>query len=257
MGSFVWERDLQDAMDEPYEYPAQEQFLREAKKLIGLLKKKFSEKESFLISDHSSEKAIWMLQVDALEALDDALDLLNDKKPRIAYRLFRDVFETLDISKYFFLANKEAENDLKKWFKDGIILHGKYRKLIENLGYDPKKENYRILSKYSHRSYHTITMNYVRSPEGRMIYQHFPQKDSKPLVHFVSTGYCLLGKLIKYFLESVKTTDSINDEEAKYFWEESMEKGNAPRRFGPNTIRITMPLKAYTKEEIENNNFEK
>lgn len=44
MPSFVWDRDTEEAWSEPYEYGGQEQFHREAYKVLSLIKLHYAEK---------------------------------------------------------------------------------------------------------------------------------------------------------------------------------------------------------------------
>lgn len=110
MPSFVWERDTEDAWNEPYEYGGQEQFHREASKVLSLIKSHYATKDMYFDRDEKSlDKAIWLIQIDALEALVDALKLTEEKRHRIAARLFRDAVETMDISAYFYLAGDRGK----------------------------------------------------------------------------------------------------------------------------------------------------
>ena len=132
MSNFIWERDPEEAYTNPYEYEAQEQFVREASSLLNKYHKHVSSNSKRYHRDDTSKgKAIWMLHVDALDALRDCLDLINEKKHRLACRLFRDVIETLDIAAYFSSASSQNNPDLIKWFKNEIIPHRKYRDFIK------------------------------------------------------------------------------------------------------------------------------
>lgn len=118
MPSFVWNRDIEDAWQEPYEYEGQEQFHREAEKLLHLVKASYAEKDMFFDRDEKTlEKALWLIQVDALEALLDSLVLTREKRHRVASRLFRDAVETMDTSAYFHLAGEKAKGDIEKWYE--------------------------------------------------------------------------------------------------------------------------------------------
>lgn len=158
MPSFVWERDIKDAWDEPYEYAGQEQFHREASKILSLIKSHYQIKDMHFERDEETlEKAIWLIQLDALEALVDALKLTEEKRHRIASRLFRDAVETMDVSAYFCLAGEKAKKDLKNWYKNEVIPHRNFIKEFEcpdkarDLG-----QLYSDLSKYTHRTYEVI-----------------------------------------------------------------------------------------------------
>ncbi len=81
MPSFVWDRDTEDAWNEPYEYEGQEQFHREAKKVLGYLKEHYSSKDMHFDRDEETlDKAVWLMQTDALEAIVDSLTLTEEKK---------------------------------------------------------------------------------------------------------------------------------------------------------------------------------
>src|SRR5919112_2046420 len=106
MPSQVWGRSSQEAFHNPYEYAVQEQFLREADALLERLNanyQKYSMK--FHFEDRSATKAVWMLQLDALDSLRDALQALSTKNHRVAAKLFRDVVETLDLAAFFYSRN--------------------------------------------------------------------------------------------------------------------------------------------------------
>ena len=99
MPSVVWGRTPQEAYDNPYEYEAQDQFVREAKSLLKHMNTVFQKYSMrFHRDDHSIKKAVWMLQLDALDSLKDALDALVNKKHRVASKLFRGIVETLDLA---------------------------------------------------------------------------------------------------------------------------------------------------------------
>ena len=97
MPSFIWNRTPQEAMDNPYEYDAQEQFTREASNILELISEELQKHDrKFTRDERTIDKAIWMLQNDALDSLKGILTSLNEKHHRIAGKLFRDVIETLD-----------------------------------------------------------------------------------------------------------------------------------------------------------------
>nr|BFE91588.1 hypothetical protein GCM10020185_21240 [Pseudomonas brassicacearum subsp. brassicacearum] len=79
--------------------------------------------------EQTLDKAIWLIQIDALEALIDALKLTEEKRHRIASRLFRDAVETMDISAYFYLAGDGAR---KKISRSGITTKSFHIGCLEN-----------------------------------------------------------------------------------------------------------------------------
>src|SRR5688572_26523742 len=100
MASIIWERDSQEAIDNPYEYPAEEQFVREAKNLISNLEEKILNKKEFFLFDKSLEKATWMLQIDILFAFKDSIDVMDLKKHRLVGPLIRIMYENLHQIEY-------------------------------------------------------------------------------------------------------------------------------------------------------------
>ena len=78
MPSLVWERSFQEAYDNPYEYDVQNQFVHEAMSLLKELNTIFQKNSmKFHKDDRSIKKAVWMLQLDGLDSLKDALDALT------------------------------------------------------------------------------------------------------------------------------------------------------------------------------------
>lgn len=166
MPSFVWEREPAEAYHEPYEYGAQEQFVREATAAIIQLKLIYdADGHSFERDDQSTRRAVWMLQVDALSALSDTVDLLAEKRFRVASRLFRDVVETLDASYYFALAGEATTANLTKWYANEVISHRVFRDFVKRHHDHERAEHlrrlYSDLSKYTHRTFHALSMGYL------------------------------------------------------------------------------------------------
>lgn len=108
MTSFIWGRDPLEAYQNPYEYEAQDQFYLEANNLLQLLFNHMAKKSgTYTRDEQSAEKAVWMLFLDSLETLRDCLNLLRDKKYRIAGRLFRDAVEAMDRPLIFVLMTQK------------------------------------------------------------------------------------------------------------------------------------------------------
>lgn len=61
------------------------------------------------------------------------MKLTEEKRHRIASRLFRDAVETMDISAYFYLAGNEARKDLAKWYNNEVIPHKVFREFIKSM----------------------------------------------------------------------------------------------------------------------------
>jgi hypothetical protein len=255
--SFVWERDTADAWLEPYEYGGQEQFQREAKKVISLLKDHYSQKDmQFNRDERSLEKALWLIQVDALEAISDALVLTEEKRHRIAARMFRDAVETMDTSAYFYLAKDKATTDLEKWYENEVIPHRKFRTFIRDYECKDKakdlSELYRDLSKYTHRTHSAIMRSYILGRKNSIAYDGFSKGDFRVLPHVISFSYAVIAALIKRFITVAENTEQLSSSEAESIWKNSLEKKTVPRRFGTGPGQIMRgPLMEINLEEDE------
>ncbi len=154
MPSLVWGRDPQEAYENPYDYGIQDQ--------------------SFGRDDRSVEKAIWMLQIDALDSLRDCLKALVRKNHRVAGKLFRDIIETLDLAAYFASRSDQSAKNLEKWYADEIIPHRVYREFIKltegDQSFDEKRRLYSNLSRFTHRSYRAICDGYTLGSNNRLVH---------------------------------------------------------------------------------------
>ncbi|ATC64878.1 hypothetical protein CMV30_13370 [Nibricoccus aquaticus] len=243
MPSFIWDRDPSEAYSEPYEYPAQEQFVREAIALLDALKSQFSLRDGLFRRDElSREKSVWMLEVDALEALADAIVLIGEKKHRMASRLFRDALETQDLAFYFAKAGPVADGDLKRWYGDDVIPHRVAREFVKsvhgNARWEALRELYGALSKYTHRTYSAVGKSYVLGRNEVIFYDGFRGGGtSLVLPHVISFSYAVLAMLIRRFMEVAVITGQISQETADQIWSQSMEPEPVPRRF----VRVIRP----------------
>lgn len=243
MPSFVWDRKIDEAYLEPYEYGGQEQFSREAREVLKRLKEHYSEKNRTFTRDGKTvEKAVWLLQVDGLEALNDALGLVDSKKHRIASRLFRDTVETLDMSEYFMFGEKEAKKDLEKWYENEVIPHRRFRNFIKKSYGKEHSDNlsslYSDLSKYTHRTYRAITTSYILGRKDFLVYDGFRDSDTLVLPHIISFSYALLAALVKRFIDIAERTKQLEKYAIKNIWIESLEEETVPRRFGTGPGQI-------------------
>jgi hypothetical protein len=255
----VWNRRTDEAYLEPYEYGGQEQFSREAKQVLKHLKEHYSKlNQTFNRDDKSVEKAVWMLQVDGLEALSDALLMTDGKKHRIASRLFRDAVETVDMSAYFFLAGKEAKRDLDNWYGNEVIPHRRFREFIKKNHGDEEAGNlsslYGDLSKYTHRTYTAINVSYILGRDNLLVYDGFRESDTLVLPHIISFCYALTAALIKRFIDVAQKTNQIEKNEIDRIWKKSLEERTVPRRFGtgPGQIFRGPPMEIILDDKDQN-----
>ncbi len=234
MASFVWNRDPEEAYSNPYEYGAQEQFVREAKRILTRLSKNLAKFNLHFGADETSvRKAAWMLHNDAMDALQEALALLTKSKHKLVSRIFRDVWESSQLVEYFLSGTPKSQNDLKKWFQNEIIEHRIIRERLEKLGKkaeaDNRRQTQRELSKFTHRSYRALLKGYSRGGEDRMVYDGYAKFSVLP--HTLAAYYAILGDLIFRTLKSMKKSKFISEEEAKKILRQSLEKATVPRKF--------------------------
>jgi hypothetical protein len=238
MPSFVWNRDPAEAYQEPYEYGGQEQFSREAKSVLKELRAIYKLKDrAYTRNERSREKAIWMLQVDALEALTDSLRLIDEKRHRIASRLFRDAMETMDCSFYFSYESENFEADLAKWYADEVLPHRVFRNFFKKQNGDTHFENLRSLygelSRYTHRSYRALLMSYILAANDEIAYDGFRLTETGTVTpHVIAFQYALLAMLIKRFVEISVASGQTSTSAVEGIWAKCLEEETVPRRFG-------------------------
>ena len=223
MASIVWGRHPQEAYDNPYEYEAQDQFVREASELLLQLQVAL---DHFTMEYHkdnlSLEKATWMLAVDLNDALLESIQLLEENRHRIAFRLFRDAVETIDLLQVLHSKTPRAQTALKLWYENETIPHKESRMHIEeHEGKDAavkRKEYYAQLSKFSHRTYRAHD-----SRSMRMLV--LPQT--------IAFGLAVLADLIIQATECLKQCGALTPEEVANAWLVAIELHVVPRRFAP------------------------
>lgn len=238
MPSFVWNREPAEAYQEPYEYGGQEQFSREARAVLQELRAIYKLRDrAYTRDDRSPDKAIWMLQVDALEALTDALRLIDEKRHRLASRLFRDAMETMDCSFYFSYESENRGHNLVKWYLDEVLPHrvvrNFFRKEKGDSHFDSLRSLYGELSRYTHRSYRALLMSYILAANDAIAYDGFRLTETGTVTpHVIAFQYALLAMLIKRFLEISVASRQITAPAAEEIWSKCLEDETVPRRFG-------------------------
>lgn len=248
MTSFIWERDPQEAYQNPYEYEAQDQFYREASKLLQFLFDHMMQRSgTYTRDDRSSEKAIWMLFLDSLESLKDCLELLKDKKHRIAGRLLRDAAETMDTASYFCSNDTKRNKYLNDWYNDKVVPNSVYRDFVkqsDEVEWEKLKNYYKQLSKINHRTYRSLAYSYALGSKERLVYEGAYSNSFMILPHAIAMYYALIGNLIRHFVTKMIDSKIISSTEVKKFWDEALEKEDVERRFiSPKEV-----LKRYLEE---------
>ncbi|MBD2753257.1 hypothetical protein [Spirosoma validum] len=224
--NFIWSRDPQEAYENPYEYEAQEQFLREAKKLLDQLFSHLMEtNRSFNRDDTSVEKAVWMLLVDACDTLRDCVELINKKQHRPAGKLFRDIIETIDCATYFHASPPESEKKLKDWYNNESPKHGDIRYWLstQKMGdLDELKKEHHSMSKFTHRTYRALAYNYILGVNDILAYEG--EYSHSMLPHPIALCCSLLANYAKLFASSVVYCSLVGFHEITSIWELAIEK---------------------------------
>ena len=248
MPSFVWTRSPEEAFHNPFEYGAQNQFAREATKLLNSFHEILHRKVlRFHRDDQSLAKAVWMLHVDALEALRDSLRMIKSGNHRIAGRLFRDSSETLDLAAYFHDQSPESKIDLAKWYDDEIIPHKKYRDhVMKSQGQsaaDEKRDTYKALSKFTHRTYRVLLEGYTLGRDDMLV--HDTYRNTRLLVppQTIAAYFAALASHIFAFSDELVRRQQADAEEIKATWNRCLEKKTVPSKW-----MIQMPRARSTKK---------
>lgn len=175
MRNFIWNREPQEAMDNPYEYEAQEQFCREADNLISSLRDHLTKEYKFKLEEKNLEKAIGMLTLNALDSAFEIINSLNQKKHRITAHLLRTIDESIDLAEFFNSKSPKAKKKLNQWYEDQIITHRDFRDYIEQTKgkqiSEEHKNFYRTMSKFSHNTYNTLLYSYIKSADETIIHE--------------------------------------------------------------------------------------
>jgi len=262
MPSQVWGRDPQEAFENPYDYAIQEQFVREATSLLNEFYKLINaDIHTFRRDDRSVEKAIWLLQMDALDSLRDCLKALVRKNHRVSGKLFRDIMETLDLAAYFASRSDKSGENLAKWFADEIIPHRVYREFIKHAEgetvFEEKRRLYSNLSKFTHRSYRAICDGYILGSDDRLVHDGvtmtFSERGEEAetmLVtpQIIASYFANLAELIRIFSEEIHQRGVLAEPQVSDAITKALEVETVPRRFLP--IRwLAEELRSETKAE--------
>jgi hypothetical protein len=230
MASIIWERDPQEAMNNPYEYNAQKQFHREALSFIGKICDTLTKRNEFTFNDRTLAKATWMLQTDALHSFKDAIELLNLKKHKVVGRLLRDTFETLNLIEYFNSDYASSNENLIKWYNDEPISNKRYRSFVKSIYGEQEHQrqlnNYSALSNFTHRTYKVLLYGYAGRGDSKLFYD-----EQWSLPGTIAMYYAILGWIGNQIFRNLKMFGVLNVDEIDLYWNESMEEFQIPRGF--------------------------
>jgi len=246
MPSIVWERDPQEAYEEPYEYSAQEQFAREATALLRQLYLALNvDRHRYTSQDRSAAKAMWLLAMDALDSLRESLAALQRKEHRVAGKLFRDVMESMDLAAYFSEHQAKNQEALARWYENEYVAHREYRDRFRQLHGEPAAKalaaHYHRLSRFTHRSYSVILEGYTVGGESRLVHDRtdetYGPRDNSTLMlvppQTIAAYYAALSSFILEYAEELIFFDLADSERVRTAFETSLEAETVPRRFTP------------------------
>ncbi len=249
MPSIVWGRAPQEAYEEPYEYGAQEQFAREATKLLSQLYVLLnSERHRYATDDRSVAKAVWLLAMDALDSLRESLAALERKEHRIAGKLFRDVLESMDLAAYFCVPDEKSGMAMAKWYRDEYVPHSEYRDYFRknhgNLAANELAALYKRLSRFTHRSYGAILEGYTVGGGNRLVHDRsdetlpgIRETSSRMLVppQTIAAYYAALAGFIAEYAEELTVLGVVDIESTRKAFSSALEAETVPRRFTPRS----------------------
>lgn len=235
MASFVWGRHPQEAYDNPYEYEAQEQFVREAKELLSQLQVTLDNFTMvFHRDDRTLEKATWMLAVDLIDVLLESVQLLEEKRHRVAFRLFRDAVETIDLLQVLNSSTPRAEKSLCLWYENQTIPHIESRRHIEDTqGREAafKRRDYYIeLSKFTHRTYRALLKSFSLGSDDMMVHDSHSMR-LLVLPETIASGLSILADIILQATECLERCGPLDSEGLANAWLVAIELHTVPRRF--------------------------
>lgn len=236
MPNFIWNREPQEAMDNPYEYEAQDQFDREASAVLNKVSYSLEQfNMRYKVNNKSLEKALWMLYNDSCDSLKDILESLKNKKHRTAGKLLRDVIETVNLAAYFSSNSEQSNKNLNRWYNNEIISNSTYRNYLgKTLGKeaeDEAREHYKIISKFTHRTHNILLYGYVRGKDDLITYDGHRDNEFLVLPHTISMYYAILADFIKMFLSELERTNYLTTQQLEQIWDSSLEKHSVKRRF--------------------------
>jgi hypothetical protein len=233
--SIIWGRHPQEAYDNPYEYEAQDQFLREASALLDDLNIRLDQYTmEFHLDDKSLEKARWMLALDLVDSLAECARLLKEKRHRAAARLFRDTVETIDLLKVLHSKTAKAESTLQKWYDNESIPHRESRMYLQEIeGQEvamQRKKFYEELSKFTHRTYKALSHSYSLG-SGDMLVHDSHSMGLLVLPQTIASYLAILADLIQQATDCLGAIAAIPPEHIWCAWLTSLEDHIVPRRF--------------------------
>jgi hypothetical protein len=193
------------------------------------------ENMKFRTNDVTLQKAEWMILTDCVDAVLEALDLLNRKKHRVAARIFRDVIENIDLLTFFKSGTESSKEYLTKWFGGEFIPHRIAREYIKEVeGESARKRRakyYQELSAFTHRTYSALKDSYSLGKDDKMVYDRKHESGLLVLPHTISAYYAAIGDIIIQLSESMAKSEVCTKTQVDAIWHKVLSSESVPRRF--------------------------
>lgn len=168
----IWSETADMSRKHQYKHDDVALFLSEAKALLERIYDIYERSQlRFDRDERTLKKAMWMLDIECVVTLTDAVDLLHEKRHRVAGKMLRQALEAVDISSLFCAEGEHGVN-LGKWYDNEIVSHKSYRNHIKKQGesekLDERREWYRLLSKWTHHTYYALCNSYVVGKDDKL-----------------------------------------------------------------------------------------
>lgn len=235
MPSIVWGRHPQEAYENPYEYEAQDQFMREAKALLEDFNLRLdAHNMSFHRDELTLEKATWMLSLDLVDGLLESICLIEERRHRTAARLFRDAVETIDLLFVLHSGGPRASNGLRQWYENRSIPHRDSRDHLRETEGEAaataRKVFYDELSKFTHRTYRALMHSYALGRDDMLVHDSHSMR-LLVLPQTIASYLAIAADLVIQASECLRRTGSLSNEELTASWATALEANTIPRRF--------------------------
>ncbi|WP_159948024.1 hypothetical protein [Polaribacter septentrionalilitoris] len=248
MRNFIWNRDPQEAMDNPYEYEAQEQFRNESEKLIKELRKYLITEYSFKLNEKTSEKAIYMLTINALDSAFEIVQSLKSQSHRVTAHLLRTIDESIDLGVFFNSKSEKSKRKVEKWFNNEMIPHREYRDYIKSKEgeekFEQERKKYIDISKFSHNSYKTLLYSYVKRSDETIVHGNTYESGILIPIQTIAMYHAISGFYFKKIAFKMVEFEFIELEKMLKIMLDSQEENTIERKF---EMRKKLQLTPYKK----------
>lgn len=236
MPSIVWGRHPQEAYENPYEYGAQEQFLREVRQLLTRFSDILTRSTlRFHRDERTLEKATWMLAHDLVDALSEIYLLIEGKRHRVAARLFRDCLETIDLLAFLHSGGDKPAKVLGKWYENKTVPHRELRKHMEAVespeAAAKRRKYYDELSKFTHRTYSALLASYSLGRDDLLVHDSYSKQHMLVLPNVIAAYLAVLADLVVQASHALQASGALSSAEAEDAWGTALEEHTIPRRF--------------------------